>query len=764
MATAAPVLDDRSYQDLVDDALARIPIHNPEWTNFNRSDPGVTLIELFAFLTESLVYRANQIPERNRVKFLSLLGVPVAGASSARGVITVANAHGAAEPVPLAAGFEASAANVAFAAERGLDVLPVEGLAMFKRVVEKPPQKLVDYQKQLYASYQGIAPGLTDLQLYDTITLDPLSPEGVTVSSTADGSLWIAVLLRKGQDPATDTSIAAARAALAGATLSVGFVPIVPHPFRVLDPAGATGPSAADQLTFQVPLVPPGGVLPTDPDKRVPQYRTLDTRALAHVLTEPGVVEVTLPPEGGLGLWTNLDPLESGVGDFPPSLDDTDIASRLVTWLRIKGASGTQAAFQWAGINATTVSQRVHVANEVPGTGTGEPDQAVPLAHDSVIPESVSVTIGAPPASWSLINDLLAAGPEVPVPDLRLAPGVPQPPPAPANVFALDAAAGVLHFGDGARGARPPAGAAIRVTYDYGLGTAGNVGADAITSAPSLPTGMTVTNPIRTWGGTDAEAVAEAEKQTARYLVHRDRLVTREDFEAIVWRTPGIELGRVDVLPAYNPSLAPSAPGDAPGAVTLMALPKRDPVHPDAPEPDRPFIDAICGFIDQRRLVTTEVFVCGANYRQIWLSAGIDVLPGLATSDVVEAVRQELTRFLAPVDPTLPPWYVADPPGVDAPYVHPERGWPLGKPIVALELIAVASRVAGVDYVRSLYLAEGTAAAVERIDLNGLDLPRVLGIKVVPGDALDLDDVRGLAPEPPSGKTTIPVPLVPETC
>ena len=61
-----PQLDTRSYQDLVDEALARIPIHNPEWTNFNESDPGVTLIELFAFLTESLLYRANQIPERNR--------------------------------------------------------------------------------------------------------------------------------------------------------------------------------------------------------------------------------------------------------------------------------------------------------------------------------------------------------------------------------------------------------------------------------------------------------------------------------------------------------------------------------------------------------------------------------------------------------------------------------------------------------------------------------------------------------------------------
>ena len=77
MPLTIPTIDDRRYQDLLNEALARIPVHNPEWTNFNRSDPGVTLIEVFAFLTETLLYRANQIPERNRRKFLSLLGVPL---------------------------------------------------------------------------------------------------------------------------------------------------------------------------------------------------------------------------------------------------------------------------------------------------------------------------------------------------------------------------------------------------------------------------------------------------------------------------------------------------------------------------------------------------------------------------------------------------------------------------------------------------------------------------------------------------------------
>ena len=94
MPLTIPTLDDRRYQDLLDEALARIPVHNPEWTNFNRSDPGVTLIEVFAFLTESLLYRCNQIPERNRRKFLSLLGIPLQPASSSRGIVVFTNERG----------------------------------------------------------------------------------------------------------------------------------------------------------------------------------------------------------------------------------------------------------------------------------------------------------------------------------------------------------------------------------------------------------------------------------------------------------------------------------------------------------------------------------------------------------------------------------------------------------------------------------------------------------------------------------------------
>src|SRR3954447_6705937 len=101
MSLTLPAVDSRNYQELLNEAVARIPVHNPEWTNFNRSDPGITLIELFAFLTESLLYRANLIPDRNRRKFLSLLGVPLQPAESARGLVTFVNERGPMDTVTL---------------------------------------------------------------------------------------------------------------------------------------------------------------------------------------------------------------------------------------------------------------------------------------------------------------------------------------------------------------------------------------------------------------------------------------------------------------------------------------------------------------------------------------------------------------------------------------------------------------------------------------------------------------------------------------
>jgi predicted phage baseplate assembly protein len=88
MALTAPNLDDRRFQDLVDDAKRLIARRCPEWTDHNVSDPGVTLIELFAHMTDQLIYRLNRVPDRQYVTFLDLLGVRLFPPTAARTGIT----------------------------------------------------------------------------------------------------------------------------------------------------------------------------------------------------------------------------------------------------------------------------------------------------------------------------------------------------------------------------------------------------------------------------------------------------------------------------------------------------------------------------------------------------------------------------------------------------------------------------------------------------------------------------------------------------
>jgi predicted phage baseplate assembly protein len=88
MALPVPNLDDRRFQDLVDDAKRLVQQRCPEWTDHNVSDPGVTLIELFAWMTDQLVYRLNRVPDRNYVKFLELIGVSLFPPTAARCPVT----------------------------------------------------------------------------------------------------------------------------------------------------------------------------------------------------------------------------------------------------------------------------------------------------------------------------------------------------------------------------------------------------------------------------------------------------------------------------------------------------------------------------------------------------------------------------------------------------------------------------------------------------------------------------------------------------
>ncbi|MFJ1912742.1 putative baseplate assembly protein [Streptomyces sp. NPDC088147] len=83
-----PDLDDRRFQDLYEEALRLIARRCPEWTDHNPSDPGLTLVEAFAMMTDHTLYRLNQVPDRLYAKFLDLVGLRMLPPVAARTPVT----------------------------------------------------------------------------------------------------------------------------------------------------------------------------------------------------------------------------------------------------------------------------------------------------------------------------------------------------------------------------------------------------------------------------------------------------------------------------------------------------------------------------------------------------------------------------------------------------------------------------------------------------------------------------------------------------
>ena len=75
MSLQTPNLDDRKFQDIVSEARTKIPLYCPNWTDYNLSDPGITLIEMFAWMVDMILYRLNRVPEKNYIKFMDMIGI-----------------------------------------------------------------------------------------------------------------------------------------------------------------------------------------------------------------------------------------------------------------------------------------------------------------------------------------------------------------------------------------------------------------------------------------------------------------------------------------------------------------------------------------------------------------------------------------------------------------------------------------------------------------------------------------------------------------
>jgi len=287
--------------------------------------------------------------------------------------------------------------------------------------------------------------------------------------------------------------------------------------------------------------------------------------------------------------------------------------------------------------------------------------------------------------------------------------------------------------------------------------------ADGRRSRPVPP--IKVKQPLPLSGGADAETLAAAEKRIPATLMHRQRAVTTADYRALAREAPGAEVGRVELLPLFKPH---EREGDVPGVVSVMVLPAQVSADFAAPYPraDRPLLETVHAYLDERRPLATELYVIGCEFKPLGVSIAVQIREGHAREQTLADVRRALRRYLWPlplgIDGTEGDWSAT---------ARSDGGYPLGRSLTDRELEVVAARVAGVGGVSPVRLfalqdgdyveLPGAGKAVTTFALERWQLPELTALAVAEG----IDAPASVTA--PFGRDLdgqVAVPVVPEVC
>jgi predicted phage baseplate assembly protein len=268
-----------------------------------------------------------------------------------------------------------------------------------------------------------------------------------------------------------------------------------------------------------------------------------------------------------------------------------------------------------------------------------------------------------------------------------------------------------------------------------------------------------VSQPLAFTGGAEAESLAEAEKRIPSHLRHRERAVTADDYRSLAYETPGVAVGRVEMLPRFKPQ---QRHDEIPGVVTVMALPGRPLAPAPNPRADRPFLEAVYSWLDVRRPLGVELYVIGCEYVPVAVSVAITVGESAAPETTLQAVKEALTHCLWPLTGG----------GFDG------KGWPLGRALSNRELAVEVARVQGVSEIAGLNLftrnpsssawvgvGDSKSGREQNIALERWQLPELLAVVAVADDSatgapLSVAPSSNINADPNS----VAVPVVPDLC
>jgi len=585
MSLVPPSLDDRRYDDLVAQARSLIPRYLPEWTNHNDADPGITLLQLFGWYTDLLLYRVNQTPELNFIKYLQMLGITTAPATPAAVDLTFTTA----KPT--------------------VDVVVPTGTQVSGPGADGKPVTF-----ELPEGFTAIAAPLMAVQ-----TFDGAAYRDVTTANTTAGQLFTPL----GPYPKAGASLLLGIGGTAPCTANPITIMcyLAPQKGRPVAQAGAAAVPPPGQLAYEyfdgVAWQPLG----------VERDETAGLSTTGRiVLFGPGVkaARTVLGQVAAQLYWLRIR-LVSGAYERGPSLERVvlnTVPARAAVTVRDAVLGGSDG-----------------LANQGPFTLPQVP--VVPLPRPLTVREPdgrlVSVTglrleidEGSGFRVWQQTDDLGVWGPD----DL---------------VYVLDPATGEVRFGDGRNGAIPTANPALPTSnivarsWLAGGGVRGNLGAGTITTLVTAVPGLgKVTNALAAVGGADGETVDAAKLRAPAELKAKERAVTAEDFELLARQAPA-NVARACALPLVHPSY----PGVAvPGAVTVLVVP--DGPGP-APSPTPATLAAVCAWLDRHRLITTEVFATCPRYRSVRVVADLVVAPDADLATVRRDVAAAITGWLHPL-------------------------------------------------------------------------------------------------------------------
>lgn len=718
MPLVPPQLDDLSFSTVAELLRRQIPLYAPEWTDHNDSDPGITLIQLFAHLAEMIGYRLNQVPDKTYVEFLKLIGVRVRPAEAARTWLTFLLGKPEttdAFEIPRGTKVRGKAKGTppVFETDLAVDAIPAQLAALvttqsldLRDISAGTPAPLPSDTAESYIpdrfalAWDGKTPKLKDW---------PGQPVPIFAKTNEQkqSHLWLGLAFNpnvsagfRGQrvtltiqldddeqpDPLALADCDVGEIELSNSTLIqlAYYRPAQPGEsqgsFRAVNVlADSTeGLTKSGQIRFDVP-----DAIGPIPDSEWKDVRPPPTLTMADICAQAN--------SGGGGSPLPKAIAHPLVGAIKSPVSGTPSKVPVSGWLRVDGIvapSTISRRLRAITFNAGPATNAETVTNEYVGVGNGLSDQTAQLNSTSVLLDSIELAVEDVADGllhpWRRVDDFDTAGPD-------------------DRVFVLDPEAGLIYFGDGIRGSSPALDMrVVALRYRHGGGKSAELPAGQVNQPDSVPTAVSdVTNFVAARGGKDAETMQQAKARAPRELRVRGRAVTADDFVFLTEQTPGVRIARAIVVPLHRPYQAEgfaNTPGldmtrVSPGVVSVVAVP--DEVGP-YPMPTEGMLRTVCHYLDKFRLVTTELYIVPPQYVRLFqIEIVIGAKPGFTRTQLREAIARQLETYFHVL--------TGGPNG---------NGFPFGSTIHHADLVAQVFRVQGVDFVEALIaMYDGNAPA-----------------------------------------------------